>query len=345
LILNTISCSGQNKSKTVKSEDSFGTIVTELPQRIWAIFQDKNDNYWFGSNGYGVYMFDGNTITKYTKEDGLIDDAIRGVQDDAQGNLYFETPAGISIYDGKAFTTLKLPQIVDKNWQLLDDDLWFNTNGSANDIYRFDGEKFSLLQLPDQDLTHLIGAKDGRKSMVFTYNAYSVFGVDKDKSGNLWLGTINAGAFRFNGENFMWFDEEELGTLPDGRVPGVRSIIQDKEGYFWLSNIVSKYKITSDNTYEKLPGIDLSQHNVDIELPYFMSSVLDDSNDLWMLSYGDGLWKYDGKDLTQFNFEEDNNYVNLMTIYKDNNGKLWVGTDNGSVYVYNGSEFEKWSIK
>ena len=77
LILNTISCSGQNKSKTVKSEDSFGTIVTELPQRIWAIFQDKNDNYWFGSNGYGVYMFDGNTITKYTKEDGLIDDAIR----------------------------------------------------------------------------------------------------------------------------------------------------------------------------------------------------------------------------------------------------------------------------
>src|SRR5262249_40594037 len=57
-----------------------GTTVSELSQNIWSVFQDKNNNYWFGSNGEGVYRYNGKTITNYTTNDGLTDNHLRGIQ-------------------------------------------------------------------------------------------------------------------------------------------------------------------------------------------------------------------------------------------------------------------------
>ena len=72
-------------------------------------------------------------------------------------------------------------------------------------------------------------------------NPYSVFRVDKEKEGNIWFGTFVAGAFRYDGNI----------------APGVRSMIQDKNGYFWLSNFKSKYKIEPNTLeYKKIKGIE-----------------------------------------------------------------------------------------
>jgi hypothetical protein len=35
------------------------------------------------------------------------------------------------------------------------------------------------------------------------------------------------------------------------------------------------------------------------------------------------------------------NDVNLVSMYKDNQGKLWLGTPEKGVYKFNGSTFEK----
>jgi hypothetical protein len=59
--------------------------------------------------------------------------------------------------------------------------------------------------------------------------------------------------------HFYGLDEKELSILPDGpgTAPGVRSMIQDKDGYFWLSNFISKYKIEPNNLqYEKIKVIE-----------------------------------------------------------------------------------------
>ena len=344
IVLTTfLSCKGQVKieNQTIQNQvtQKDAILTIKLDKKIWCIYQDQKNNYWFGSNGNGVFCYDGKTLKRYTTQDGLIDNSIRGIQGDHLGNVYIQTPEGISKFDGKTFTTL-VPMIFSSSqWKLEPNYLWFNCNGSAKDVYRYDGESLFELALPRQDLKKAFDLEDERR-----IKPYSVFGIDKDKAGNLWIGTAEAGAFRYDGTSFLWFDEKELSTLPDGRVPGVRSMTEDKDGNVWLSNFISKYKIivNGDTTeYEKLEGVDMSKGNLKNRFPYFLSGLLDDNGDLWMATYSDGIWKYDGRNLLNIPIKDGEREVLLISIYKDNQGVLWLGTDNAGAFKYNGKDFVK----
>src|ERR1041385_3748732 len=78
-----------------------GDTVTELGDSLWIVFQDKKNNYWFGSNGQGVYRYDGKNIIRFTTKDGLSSNSIRKIQEDKSGNIYFTTVDGISEFDGQ----------------------------------------------------------------------------------------------------------------------------------------------------------------------------------------------------------------------------------------------------
>ncbi len=319
--------------------------VSELVEEIWDIYQDQKGNYWFGSNGNGVFIYDGKNLKRYTEEHGLVDNTIRGIQEDHLGNIFIETPDGISKFDGTSFTTLE-PIISRSNkWQLEPNDLWFNCNGNANDIYRYDGESLFELKLPRKDLNKAFETQvQGLSFPDMSSSPYSVFGIDKDKAGNLWIGTIVAGAFRYNGKSFLWIAEKELSTLPDGRVPGVRSMLEDKDGNMWLSNFISKYNIQDIDpiaTYEKLKGVDVSIGPIKDRLPYFNSGLTDQKGDLWMTTYTGGVWRLEGEVLINYPVINGETEVLLISIYEDNHGVLWLGTNNDGAYRFNGDKFVK----
>ena len=344
-----LSCNGQVKSEQKQAETKIleiGRTVFEIDNRIWKIFQDTKGNYWFGSNGNGIYKFDQKTLKQFTTIDGLVHNQIRGIQEDKSGNLYFETSNGINKFDGQKFTTLTPIKSLQNEWKLEPNDLWFGYN--ANDLYRFDGKFLYELELPRKDLKKAFGVEpEGVPFGGSNKSTYAVYGMNKDKEGNIWIGTVTAGAYRYDGKSLLWFGEKELSTLPDGRVPGVRSMLQDKNGYFWLSNFINKYKInpTLPNGYEKLKAVDL---NIDItkdKLLYFNAGIADEVGNLWMTTYGDGVWKYDGKTLKNIEIKKGTEKVLLMAIYQDNKGTIWIGTDNDGVYKQNGDIFEKFKIE
>lgn len=330
------SCKGQVKSENKQAETKtleIGKLVSELDNQIWRIFQDSKGKYWFGSNGRGVYYLDGNVMKQFTTSDGLVNDTIRGIQEDKGGNIYIETPEGISKFNRKQFTTLKAIKSADNQWKLDSDDLWFGYN--ANDLYRYDGDSLFQLKLPRKDLKKAFGI-DSLDGYYIRDNPYSVYSINKDYDGNIWFGTFVAGAFRYDGKSFLWFDEKELSILPNATAPGVRSIIQDKNGYFWLSNFISKYKIEANSlAYKKLKGIKKEKPN------YFNSGIVSKDGNLWMTTYGGVVWKYDGKKLSSIKINNGKEVVLLVTIYQDKKGILWIGSDNNGAYKFNGNTFEK----
>lgn len=344
--IHLISCNGQVNSESKQTNNNYREIIQpkpELDNQIWNVFQDSKGNYWFGSNGNGIYKFDGNNVIQYTTKDGLIHNQIRGIQEDKEGKLYIETPSGVSKFDGLNFTTLELVKSANNEWKLDQNDLWFNCNGNANHVYRYDGEKLYQLQLPRKNITDKLGIGEFE-----TLNSpYTVFGIDKDKDGNLWFGTVLAGAFRYDGTSFLWIGEPELSRLPDGREPGVRSILEDKEGNIWLSNFYFKYRINSElaNGYNKIPAVNLSSEITENSLLYFNSGIVDKQGDLWMTTYGGGVWKYDGVSLSNIKVNNGTEDVLLISIYQDNKGIIWLGTNNDGVYRQNGSGFKKFELK
>lgn len=348
VLITFLSCKGQIKTENTTTQSDANSMVN-LDKSIWSIYQDQKNNYWFGSNGNGIFHYDGKKLKKYTHQDGLVDNTIRGIQEDHLGNVFIHTQKGVSKYDGKFFTTLQPIVSTTNEWKLEPNDLWFNfSTGNPNDIYRYDGTSLFELIMPRKNLNAAFETEvQGLSFKDMNHSPYSVYGIDKDRAGNLWIGTVVAGAFRYDGESFLWFPEKELTTLPDGRVPGVRSMLEDKNGYFWLSNFISKYKVIDQGgtlKYEKLKGIDSSHAAFQGRLPYFNSGVIDNNDNLWMTTYTGGVWKYDGEELSNFPVKDGEKEVLLISIYKDNQGVLWLGTDNAGVFKYNGKDFVKFEL-
>lgn len=342
-----ISCKGQTqfeKSEETNIDSVIGKKVTSLDTAIWSFYQDKKNNYWFGSNGTGAYYYDGKSLTQFTKKDGLAGNQIRVIQADKFGNIYFDTFDGVSKFDGKRFTTLVPNYTSENEWKSDPNDLWFRTNGNENGVFRYDGTTLFHLKFPEYDLEKAFSLKFENRQ----FSPFGTYSIYKDKKENLWFGTLTAGVFQFNGESLNWIAEKELTRLDDGRSPAVRSIIEDKDGDFWMSNILNRYKITITENgafkYEKLVGIENKKDQKTMELPYYLSAITDNTGHLWMATYNEGVWKYDGKDLFHYPIKDGETDVLLFSIYKDNSGTLWLGTHNAGAYIFNGHTFQKFGL-
>ena len=68
--------------------------------------QDDKNNFWITTWDQGVWYYDGKTFENFTKNDGLVGNAVMSVLKDKDGNIWFGTKwFGLSRYDGKSFTT------------------------------------------------------------------------------------------------------------------------------------------------------------------------------------------------------------------------------------------------
>src|SRR5690349_21190761 len=110
----------QQANANVEEKNIFqanGEAVNELSNAIMVIYQDKKNNYWFGSRGQGVYRYDGKQLLHFTMKHGLISNDIWGIQEDKAGNIYFDTQEGVSKFDGQDFSTLQISDSSGEEWK------------------------------------------------------------------------------------------------------------------------------------------------------------------------------------------------------------------------------------
>ena len=339
----------QASTNEQKSTIAKGETVSEMAKDLWYVFQSKNGHHWFGSRTEGAFRYDGKTITRFTSKDGLSGMRIGGIQEDKAGNIYFTTDAGISKFDGRSFTTLK--PIVATEWTKQTDDLWFVGVQDSSAEYRYDGQTLHRLAIPRMRTGEDFMARYPRsKYSNIKQTPYDVYSIFKDSKGDLWFGTGNLGAVRFDGKSHAWIADKENTWLEDGAMFGLRSIIEDKDGKFWFTNTLHRYAVdrsgevgqgNASQWYKKEKGIgDLSGHKQG-EYDYFMSSTLGDDGAIWIAILGGSVWRYDGKTMKHYPVTSDGKPHWIFSIYKDNQGVLWVGTQAHGAYRFNGKSFEK----
>lgn len=350
------SCNGQTSSENTDNgipesqliADSPGTSVSTLEEGILLIFQDSQNNLWFGGGDKGVYKYNEKSLVLYTINDGLSSNKILGIQEDKSGNIYFDTEEGVSKFDGHRFTALELigSNSSKNEWKLEPGDLWFRMGWNRNGPYRYDGKVLHPLEFPKTKQEEAFYAKYPNAS----YNPYGIYNVYQDNQGSVWFGTASLGVCRYDGKTTSWLFEEHLTTTPAGADFGIRSILEDKNGDYWFCNTRYRYQIIPENSeinesgllnYSREKGVGYSRDNGEMDFPYFMSIAEDDGGDLWMATYGYGVWRYDGKQLVHYPLKDGETDVLLFSIYKDNTGVLWLGSHNAGVYKYNGVDFEK----
>lgn len=329
-----------------------GDTVHQSGRSIFYIFQAKDHTYWFGSDGEGVYHYDGKKTVRYTTNQGLCHNRVRGIQEDSAGTLFVNTLAGISRFNGKTF--LRLPvgseSLSAAGWKLDPNDLWFEGAQDSGLVYRYDGKTLHRLKFPKTALGEDFIARFPRSQYpTMAFNPYDVYTIYKDSKGHVWFGTGNLGACRYNGTSFDWISGDELAESGDGPSNGVRSVIEDREGNFRFSNTQYRYILSGTGTgeqekstfqYKREKGIGSLDGKKDGTLYDYLWAAKDASGDLWMVTYNAGVWRYDGKKIIHYPVTENGNAIRLFSVYKDRQGDLWLGTHKSGVYKFNGRRFE-----
>jgi len=334
-------------------ETAKGEIVADIGPSCWVVFQDASGNYWFGSDGNGLCRYDGKTLTRFTTRDGLTHDAIRGIQQHAPtGDLLISTNGGVSKFDGERFVTLPVT-VMDSSdpaegsgWSLDPDDVWLPIQPRQQGPYRYDGKSLYHLKFPKSPRADDWYAKNPDRP----WSPYEVYCVYRDRKGHMWFGTSNFGICRFDGKTRDWMYEAHLTELPNDAMFGIRSILEDEDGAFWFCSTRYRYRMMPDArahhvdgeiAFTREPGIDLSGVERGQAPIFFQSVVEDEHGDMWMATYGDGVWRYDGKKLTHYPIREGDAVVTLFSIYRDHRGDLWLGTHEHGAYRFNGKTFER----
>ena len=261
-----------------------GTSFTNLTSKIISprfasfldVLEDRKGNLWFASKDSGIYHLPAGetSFQHFTTKDGLASNMALHIYEDRIGNIWF----GASRYDGKSFRNFTTKDgFPSDNIRLLLEDktgkLWFGAQGE--NMFVYDGKTFAVLK-----------NKDGK---VFN----NVWSIIEDRKGNIWFGSD--GLWRYDGNTFTKVSQR-----------GVYAIIEDKIGNIWTTGEVKFYgnvwalsRYDAKSLYNENPTVTeiMSQSGM-------LLGILEDAKgNIWFGS-GGGVYRYDGKTITDFKGKE-----------------------------------------
>lgn len=333
------SCNGQTSNKKTNPDPSAnGDTVKELGSNIMVVYQDKKNVFWFGSWETGLYRYDGKTLINYNSKHGLHNNRIDEIKEDKFGNIYFNNSGEIIKFDGQNFSKVNTARNLNNEWRLDSNDLWFKGNQDSGIVYRYDGKYIHRLKFPE--------TKEGDAQIAkfpnVNFSPYDVYIIYKDREGNVWFGTVALGVCMYNGKTFNWLSEKELEFDVETGF-GIRSMIEDNNGKFWISNSLFCFNVYEQEytiRYKKEKGIGSLDGKKEGDLIAIMS-LEKDSNTLWMATYNKGVYSYNGQKTIHYPIKDNGKDISVFSIYKDNNGDLWLGTHENGAYKFNGKSFQK----
>jgi len=260
---------------------SFTNLTSEIsPPRFssfWDVLEDRKGNLWFGTRDSGVYLLPSGqtTFQHFTTKDGLASNMALHIYEDRAGNIWF----GASRYDsrravGKSFRNFTTKDGFPSNSirLLLEDKtgkLWFGAQGE--DMFVYDGKTFTVLK-----------NKDGK-----AFN--NVWSIIEDKKGNIWFGAD--GLWRYDGRTFTKVSQKST-----------YAIIEDKKGNIWTTggvnpngNVWALLRYDAKSLYSKKPTVTeiMSQSGM-------LLGILEDTKGHIWFGSGGGVYRYDGKTVTDF---------------------------------------------
>ncbi|MFM7015164.1 MAG: two-component regulator propeller domain-containing protein [Bacteroidota bacterium] len=312
---------------------------------VKSIYQDLKGNLWFGTIRKGLFKFTGTKFTEFNVDNGLPNDVINVITGDEKNGLWIGTNDGLSHFDGIKFVNYNVKNGLPSNivfdietdksgkvWiatangvAVLMDGKFINYSSgvagfNSNIVYCI--EKISDDEICFGTYDGLSILKDDHFTNFTNFNGGLNNRVDAlyfDRQGVLWIGTYGGGLIKKTGDVF---ESVKLSEAVNGRI--ITSIINDREGNFWIGSWMGIYKYDNNRfiTFNAEDG--LENNNI-------LSIYYDDQFDqLLMGTLAGGLnFIKDGKVLTNAL-----NGNSVWSIKREDLVNIWLGTTNGPA-LYN----------
>ncbi|MHC1702443.1 MAG: two-component regulator propeller domain-containing protein [Tenuifilaceae bacterium] len=303
----------QNSGLLAFKDGEFKSIGKEqgIKHLYRALHIDKKNRIWAASPEKGWFYYE-NDEFHFISQESHANFEVRSIAESKDGSIWFGTLGqGLFQFVDGSFKTFKEKDGLPSDWiysMYVDDNdnLWI---GTGNGLSFFDGKIFKTIPLKNQN---------------------TITGIEKDKYGFLWLGTIN-GLYRIDPITLKYeFLSSENGLINDF----INDILLDIEGNLWMTNYkggLSELKGGKFTLYSESSGLPGKVVNAICEI---------DSN-VFLVAFDNGFMsKISNGVSTNFGFKSLSG-KRIRHILKDRNKNLWISTYSGLLKINSKNE-ETW---
>jgi signal transduction histidine kinase/ligand-binding sensor domain-containing protein len=181
--------------------------------RVRNVFRDRNGTLWTGTEGYGVFRFEGAGRVQYTKRNGLVNDFVRVMLEGRDGSVWIGTDEGISRWLNGGFT----------NYGMADGLCYFSIRALLED------GRGDVWAGTDHGLSHWRGGAFIEDAITRRLRSEKVWTILEDREGGLWFGTRGGGLYRWRAGVVNAFGRAQ------GLTNSVYQLLEDAGGIFWMS--------------------------------------------------------------------------------------------------------------
>ncbi|HET6992699.1 MAG TPA: two-component regulator propeller domain-containing protein, partial [Bacteroidia bacterium] len=313
-----------------------------------AMSVDENGDLWIGCADGLIKFSGGEKKVIDLKLPPTDDHTVISLQSNQQGQIFIGLNNGMLIYKISTATfsenalTEKLAGKQVKNFYIdHDGSLWVATFNNLVVKYSLDQKLFiydqsnglnaeTIYCITEDNTRHIwIGTREQSlmklRSEAFTYfgnfpglNSSTVFRIMEDHLHRMWIGSNQDGIHVFDGKTSV--------AVLNGGKPFKQPVamVEDQKQRIWVGHSDGVTCIVNDRPVRTiLPGVRIR------------SLLADREGNLWIGTWGQGMYKYDpettsGKNLESFTVENKKLPGNFVhTIYEDKKGAIYIGTGSG----------------
>jgi len=307
---------GENSPHILKS-DNFS-----LNARNVKVLKSQGDTLWMGTS-MGVIKYDTTSVENYTVYDNrnaLLSNGIFSISIDPNDQVWFGTyGGGLSILAAGEWVNINTPQGLNDAFvydlKFTNTTMWVATWSGIN---RVQGDPL----IRDSWTSFTVENTNG--GLIDNW----VYSIEIGDNNNIWFGT-EGGLSLFNGKQWKnWNHKNGLGASYEIVKHDNRLATDSFKGSHHSNQIIN------------LPNTE----NVSYRPNYIVSMRLDQSNRLWIGTWGGGLSMFDPETQVFRNYTVKHglpgNYI--LAIHEGPDGNLWIGSNKG-LSKFDGSTFSNYS--
>ena len=297
---------------------NFDTTLSTFP--VYQIYEDSKNNIWFCTIMGGIFKYDGNSIKRYTKEDGLLHNFAKSVIEDNEGNIWIGTLGGFNVLTVTGEMTERRIAYNDSILTVnsaakdIDGTLWF---GTESGLIRFKNNQFKKYNLENG------------------INSVKILTVLVDDENNLWLGSNGKGVSKLNyhGDIFANYSVDH-GIANDI----VTSIFEDSQGAMWIGSDggITRFNEDKFKVYSKTVGV--TKLGIAAEARNIIET---EEGNLWIATKSTGIASKIGDNFTNYTIENGLVSNTRYSVFKDKSGLLWLGSNKGIVTKNGDADFQE----
>ena len=295
---------------------------------LYTLYRDRFGDLWAGSYSGGVDLAIPMEHTleyithEYLNNQSLLDDCVNDVFQSRDGKIWYATDKGVSVYDSQTYSWHHglYNKVALTICQTVDGRVLVGTYG--NGVYQVNSDGTSM---------PAYSVSNGKLKSDYVFSLFT------DSEGNLWIGCLDGDMACFpSGKNISREMGKTAFYLPVNEVQCITES-EDKRSIA-VGTSHGCYLIDKQNPMHPRRFFYPGQYP-DKDINFFVNSmVYQNSSQVWIGTDGGGLYDYD---LTTNKFRNYTTQESLPSnavygLVKGKNGKLWLSTDKGLAFIYQG---------